>query len=369
MKEIKKLGFGAMRLPKLDDGTIDLPQVCDMVDLFVSRGFTYFDTAYVYGMGDSERALRECLVKRYPRESFTLATKLPSFLLKEDNDKDRIFKESLDNLGTDFVDFYLLHNVNSGSIKTYDKLNCWSWLEQLRETGKAKHVGFSFHDTPELLDQVLTEHPFVDFVQLQINYIDWEAPKVRSRECLETAKKHGKPVVVMKPVKGGLLASLPEDGKLVFNSIDPQASPASFAIRYVASQEGVYVVLSGMSTTFQADDNTSFMKEFNPLNAKEFEAIDKVVDVLSSIPTVPCTGCRYCVDGCPMQIEIPSMLSLLNNVRIYGATPTVLDGYGFRKGDGGDVWDCIGCGQCEGACPQHLEVPVYLAELSAAMGK
>ena len=173
----------------------------------------------------------------------------------------------------------------------------------------------------------------------------------------------------MEPVKGGLLASLPEDGKLVFNSIDPQASPASFAIRYVASQEGVYVVLSGMSTTFQADDNTSFMKEFNPLNAKEFEAIDKVVDVLSSIPTVPCTGCRYCVDGCPMQIEIPSMLSLLNNVRIYGATPTVLDGYGFRKGDGGDVWDCIGCGQCEGACPQHLEVPVYLAELSAAMGK
>ena len=369
MKKIKKLGFGAMRLPKLADGSADIEQVKQMVDVFLEKGFTYFDTAYVYDNGGSERALREALVKRHPRDSFSLATKLPSFLLRQKSDVERIFNESLENLGTDYIDFYLLHNVNSGSIKTYDAMDCWTWLEKLGRSGRAKHVGFSFHDTPEVLDQILTDHPFVHFVQLQINYIDWDAQKVRSRECLEVARKHGKPVVVMEPVKGGMLASLPASARSEFDALDPNSSNASYAIRYVASQPGIFMVLSGMSSLSQMEDNTSFMEDFKPLDETELNAVAKVVDILNGIPTVPCTACRYCCDGCPMQINIPAMISLLNNVRIYGNTPQVLDGYGFQKGDGGDVWDCIGCGQCEGACPQHLEVPVYLAELSTAMGK
>ena len=365
MENVKKLGFGAMRLPKLEDGSFNMPMIKDMVDLFLKRGFTYFDTAYVYDSGGSERALNEALVSRYPRDSYTIATKLPSWHLKSLESRDEVFQESMDRLGVDYVDYYLLHNVNKETIGNFDKYDCWTWLEEQKANGKAKHVGFSFHDTADMLDEVLTKHPFVDFVQLQINYIDMDSPKVQSAKVLEVARSHGKPVVVMEPIKGGMLATPPQDAIDAFAAVNPDASPASFAVRYVASQEGVFMVLSGMSSLEQMEDNSSFMENFHPLNEEENAAVAKAVEALNAVPTVPCTSCQYCMEGCPMSIPIPRYINLLNNIRRYGFTANTPRSYNMSKDNGGDAWDCIGCGQCESVCPQHLEIPKYLEELSS----
>ncbi len=365
---MKKLGFGMMRLPLLnpeDKKSIDKPQVCQMVDTFMERGFTYFDTAYMYHEYESERAVKDVLVTRKDRDSYTLASKLPVMQLKEQEDLERIFNEQLDKCGVEYFDYYLLHALNAEYYKTVKRLNCFEFAMQKKAEGKVKHVGFSFHDTPEVLDQILTDHPEAEFVQLQINYLDWEAPNVQSRRCYETAVKHGKKVVVMEPVKGGTLVNLPEKAEKLLREMHPDWSNASWAIRFAASLENVMVVLSGMSEQAQLLDNTGYMQGFEPLTEEEKKVLEQVVEIIHEAAKVPCTACRYCVEGCPQQIAIPEYFALYNNEIVDKGNPEYKKQYEELAKEHGKASDCIECGQCEGACPQHLPVIDWLKKVSA----
>ena len=362
----KKLGFGLMRLPE-KGSEIDVKQVEQMVDLFMDRGFTYFDTAWMYCNFRSEEVTKQALVSRHDRDSFTLATKLHSEFIQTEADRDKVFNEQRRKTGVDFFDYYLIHDVNSHSIETYDRLDVWKWLEDKKKAGLAREIGFSFHDGPELLDRVLTEHPEMEFVQLQINYLDWDSLGIRARECYEVATKHGKPVTVMEPVKGGTLAAVPKEVERLFREYAPDASIPSWAIRFAASQPNVRFVLSGMSTLEQVEDNTSYMQEMVPINEEELKRIKKAVDILSEGIAIPCTGCSYCVDGCPMRIPIPKYFALLNaelqEVDGKGWTPQS-EYYDNLTKENGKASDCIQCGQCEGICPQHLPVIKHLQEVA-----
>ena len=306
-----KLGFGLMRLP-MKEGKIDKPQLCEMVDRFLEQGFTYFDTAWMYCSFKSENAVKDVLVSRHPRDRFTLATKLHSGFLKTAEDRDRIFGEQLEKTGAGFFDYYLLHDINVQSIETYDRLDCFRWIAQKKEEGLIRHMGFSYHDGPELLDRVLTEHPEMEFVQLQINYLDWDNAGVQARRCYDVACKHRKPVIVMEPVKGGTLAQVPAKAEALLRAAHADWSVASWAMRFAASLENVMMVLSGMSNMAQIEDNTSFMKDMEPLKEEEQNVIRRVVDVLNESIVIPCTGCSYCTDGCPKKIAIPQIFSLYN---------------------------------------------------------
>ena len=370
-KEIKKLGFGFMRLPMLEDGEhTDIEQVKKMVDHFMEAGCTYFDTAYVYGKdGESEKAMRAALVERYPRESHTIATKLNAWLAcdSEEEAKQQIYT-SLERLGTDYVDFYLLHAIQDNNWQRYEEWHLWEYMEELKEKGLVKHWGFSFHATPELLEETLTKHPGAEFVQLQINYADMENPAVQSRACYEVARKHGKPVVVMEPVKGGTLANPPTPVENVFKAADPNASNASWAVRYVATLDDVMVVLSGMSTLEQMEDNLSYMKDFQPMEKAELEVIGKAQKALDSIDQIKCTACHYCMPGCPMNIPIPDFFEDMNWHKIYGKTERAKGSYANdAKKAGAKASDCIACGQCEGACPQKLPIISLLEEVAATL--
>ena len=292
----KKLGFGLMRLPSLDDSDpskIDIELVKRMVDTFIERGFTYFDTAWMYCGFQSENAAKVALVDRYPRDSYTLATKLHSGFIKTKDDRDKVFKEQLEKTGVDFFDYYLIHDVNHHSHDTYTKLDCYGWIQEKKEQGLVKHIGFSFHDDAEFLDKILTENPFFEFVQLQINYLDWESIGVQSRKCYEVACKHNKPVIVMEPVKGGTLAKVPEEVEKLFKEYAPDMSIPSWAIRFVASLDNVKMVLSGMSTMEQVEDNLKTFKDFQPLSVKEEVIIAKVKNAIKERTNNGCTGCRY----------------------------------------------------------------------------
>ncbi len=366
-REIKKLGFGLMRLPVLDrsdPSTVDVEELKRMVDLFMEKGFTYFDTAWMYNGFASEKAAKEALVGRYPRESFTLATKLHSGFIETMDDRDRIFSAQLEKTGAGYFDYYLLHGMSAGSLPKYEGLDCFSWLLGKKREGLVRHAGFSFHDTPELLDKILTEHPEMEFVQLQINYLDWESQWVQSRACYETAVRHGKPVIVMEPVKGGTLAKLPEEAEKVFRAYDGGMSVPSWAIRYAASLPGVMVVLSGMSDAGQMRDNLSYMEDFVPLSEEEKAMCFRVADIINSKIAVPCTGCSYCTEGCPMHIAIPQYFSLYNEdmrERLEEKGWTVnFKNYEELTKKYGKASDCVACGQCEGVCPQHLTVIEYL---------
>ena len=358
----KKLGFGLMRLPSHDPsdaGKIDIEKTCRMVDMFLERGFTYFDTAWMYCNFKSEDAVKDILMTRHSRDSFTITTKLHSEFFHSKEDRDKVFHEQMRKTGADFFDYYWLHDVNSHSIEIYDKYDCWKWLQDKKISGAVRHIGFSYHDGPELLDKVLYEHPEMEYVQLQINYLDWNSVAIRSRECYEVATKHGKPVIVMEPVKGGTLANVPESVEKLFKDYNPEASIPSWAIRFAASLDNVYMVLSGMSTLEQVDDNTAYMSEFKPLNDEERNLIDKAVKAINDTIAVPCTGCAYCAPGCPMNINIPKYFSLYNadlqEVEGKGWTPQA-EYYDNLTKEFGKASECIACGQCEGVCPQHLPI-------------
>ena len=368
MQQMKKLGFGMMRLPLLneeDKKSIDKKTVCQMVDTFMERGFTYFDTAYMYHEYESERAVKDVLVTRKDRDSYTLASKLPVMQLKEKEDMERIFNEQRETCGVEYFDYYLLHALDAEHYKTVKRLDCFGFAMQKKAEGKVKHVGFSFHDSAEVLDQILTEHPEAEFVQLQLNYLDWEDAKVQSRKCYETAVKHGKKVVVMEPVKGGTLAKLPKKAEDVLKALHPDWSAASWAIRFVASLENVMVVLSGMSTPEQMDDNTAYMKEFEPLTEKEKQVLlGEVVDSIHEAAKIPCTACRYCVEGCPMNIAIPEYFALYNDEITDKGNPEHAKRYAELTKEHGKASDCVECGQCEGACPQHLPAITWLKKVA-----
>lgn len=366
-----KLGFGLMRLPKVEDASgerIDLGQVERMVDAFLDAGLTYFDTAYVYHDGQSERVAREALVERHPREAFTLATKLPAWKLEKPEDMQRIFDEQLERTGAGFFDYYLLHNVADEHIDVYERMGAWEWAQRLRDEGLIRHLGFSFHDTADVLDRLLTEHPEVEFVQLQINYLDWGHDVVQSGACYEVAERHGVPVVVMEPVKGGTLAKLPEDVAAPLTALDASASQASWALRFAASLSQVKMVLSGMSTEAQMADNLATLapSAFKPLTQEERDALHEVVRRYTSVETVGCTACRYCTPGCPQGIDIPAIISCVNNRRRYRDSRSEMAYQRALTAGSARASACVACGQCESACPQHLPIIEVLKEAAEA---
>ena len=373
---MKKLGFGLMRLPLTDrsnQAAVDVEQVKRMVDLFLEKGFTYFDTAWMYNGFESERVAKAALVDRYPRDGFTLATKLHAGFVNSLEDRDKIFDAQLEKTGAGYFDYYLLHGVEAGLLEKYEKFDCFNWLLNKKARGLVKHAGFSFHDTPELLDEILTRHPEMEFVQLQVNYLDWESEWVQSRACYEMATKHGKPVIVMEPCKGGTLAKVPEAAEQLFQGANPGMSVASWAIRFAASLPNVMVVLSGMSSVEQMADNLSYMENFAPLTEAETALCHRVADIINGQIAVPCTGCSYCTEGCPQHIAIPRYFSLYNEdmrERLEEKGWTVnFTNYENLNAKFGKASDCIACGQCEGVCPQHLPIIENLKKVAAHYGK
>lgn len=360
-----KLGFGLMRLPKLSDGSIDIEQTKVMVDLFMEAGFTYYDTAYVYDNGESEKAARAALVDRYPRESYTLCTKLCAWAGDHNEAAARQqFYTSLERTGAGYFDYYLLHALQRSNYKVYDEYHIWDFVKEQKGKGLIKNYGFSFHADAELLEELLNAHPDVDFVQLQINYADWDNPGVEARKCWEIARKHGKPVTIMEPVKGGALADPVPEVQEILKSANPDASLASWAIRFAASLDGIITVLSGMSDIEQMKDNISFMKNFKPLSEEEQSVIRKAQTVLEGDKAIPCTACHYCTEGCPKNIPIPEIFSVKNRQRGNAAFRGRRE-YTIATEGRGRASDCIGCGQCENACPQQINVITRLKDCAA----
>lgn len=363
---IPKLGFGLMRLPRSGD-CIDIPQVSAMADAFLGAGFKYFDTSW--GYPGSEEAFRLAVASRHSREEYVLATKCPVWMAKDRDEARGMLDDSLRRTGAGYIDFYLLHNLGEGRTKFFDDYGMWELAQEKKAAGLVRHVGFSFHDKAAGLERILTAHPEVEFVQLQINYADWENPSVESRKCYETARAHGKPVVIMEPVKGGTLAKLPDAAEKLLKTAAPDMSVPSWGIRFAASLEGVVTVLSGMSSLAQMEDNLSYMRSFRPLSAAERAAVDEVRRQLDSCRSIPCTSCRYCMEVCPQPVGIPGAFEAMNIYDMYGQLDSAKGrykwntvGHGYKKAS-----ECLGCGRCEQACPQHISIREELKRVSAAL--
>ena len=355
---MNKTGFGFLRLPMAGE-QVDISAVCRLADRFLELGGSYFDTAYTYLGGESERALRECVVKRHPRDDFRIADKLPTWLVHDREDCARIFAEQLERCGVDFFDVYLLHGLDRENYAACGEWDGFGFLRELKKQGRARRIGFSYHDDAALLDRILTEHPEVELVQLQINYLDWESAVIQSRKCWEVARKHGVNIVVMEPVKGGNLASLPEDAAAMLRAMDPEASPARWALRFVSSLPGVETVLSGMNAIGQIEEN---LRDMPPLTDGEFTALMEAAECIRSVTAVGCTGCGYCMDGCPQRISIPACFALYNEYRRSPGEKWKLEhAYAELPNHAGD---CVGCGACAQICPQKLDVPGHLRELA-----
>lgn len=367
--DVSKLGFGLMRLPE-KDGEIDYSHVCRMVDKYMEAGLNYFDTAYVYHSGKSEVAARECLVKRYPRESFKLATKLPCWCMKTKEDRDKIFNEQLERAGVDYFDYYLLHSLEDGNnYNAYEELDCFNWGIGKKREGKIIHFGFSYHGTPELLEKVLDKHPEIEFVQIQLNYADWKNPLVQSGALYDILRKRNIPMIIMEPVKGGTLAALMPELEQKLKAARPNSSIASWAMRFVGSLDGIITILSGMSNDEQMQDNLNTFTNFEPLSDSEKKLIEEVNTVMFTSPLIGCTACRYCCDGCPSEINIPEVFRILNTIRLYGKEWRSSNFYRGLTEKSGKAKDCVGCGQCESVCPQHLKIIELLAEASGHLDK
>ena len=366
LSKMPKLGFGCMRLPVIDD-EIDLEQMKQMVDLYMEAGLNYIDTAYVYHHGKSEVAIREAIVKRYPRDSFILADKLPAWEIHGKEDRDRVFNEQLERTGAGYFNMYLLHSVEDGNISVYRDNDCFNWAMEKKEQGLIRHFGFSFHGSPDLLRELLDQHPEVEFVQIQLNYLDWENPFVRSGELYNILREHNIPMVIMEPIKGGTLAKLKPELEELFKEVDPERSIASWALRFVGSLPGVMTILSGMSALEQMQDNVQTFTDFKPLNETEQETIQKVVKIMLDTPQIGCTACRYCTDGCPMSIAIPDIFKAVNTMNMYGDTFRPKAFYRSLLKDHGKASDCLQCGQCESVCPQHLPIIELLQKASGML--
>ena len=368
MENIKKnFGFGCMRLP-LKDGEIDLAETSRMVDYFLEQGFNYFDTAHGYLQGRSETALKACLTSRHPRDSYILTNKLTGTFFKTEADIRPFFQSQLEACGVDYFDFYLMHAQSATFYQHFKKCRAYETAFALKAEGKIKHVGISFHDHAEVLEQILTDYPEIEVVQIQFNYVDYDDPAVQSRKCYEVCRRHGKPVLVMEPVKGGNLVNLPEEARKVLDELHG-GSPASYAIRFAAGFPGMMMVLSGMSSMEQMKDNLSYMKDFQPLNETELEAVKKVQSIFRGMNLIPCTACRYCTDGCPRQIAIPDLFAVMNTKQIYHDWNADFYYNNVYTGAGRRASDCVQCGRCEKVCPQHLPIRRLLTEIAAEFEK
>ena len=364
-----RLGFGLMRLPKLAGGGIDVPQVCEMADRFIAAGGTYFDTAYVYDGGDSEAAFKAAVADRYPREAYTIATKLNAAAggVTDEKSAKQEFWTSLERTGAGYFDFYLLHAIQRSTVDKYEEYGLWDFVREQKEKGLIRHWGFSFHADPDLLEKLLSKYPDTEFVQLQINYADWENPGVASRTNWEICKAHGKPVVIMEPVKGGILADPIPEVRAVFEREGSGRSCASWALRYAASLDNVLAVLSGMSDVRQMEDNLSSIRDI-PLSEQEYELIHEAQAALNADKSIPCTACHYCTPGCPMSIPIPEIFNVVNRRKGSPEFRTLRE-YSIVTQDKGKAGDCIACGQCEGICPQHLPIIDLLQKCKADLEK
>ncbi|MCR5627120.1 MAG: aldo/keto reductase [Lachnospiraceae bacterium] len=369
LESMSKLGFGLMRLPE-KNGKVDHDRVCDMVDAYMKAGLNYFDTAYVYHGGKSEVAAREALVKRYPRESFMLATKLPAWEIHREEDVERIFNEQLERAGVEYFDFYLLHSIEEGNnYDTYVKYDCFDWCMKRKAEGKIKHFGFSFHGSPELLETIVDAHPEVEFVQIQLNYLDRTNPVVRSQRLYDILRERNIPIIVMEPVRGGALANMDPAIEKKFKDYRPDKSVASWALRFVGSLPGVMTILSGMSTEDQMEDNLNTFKNFDPLNDEELKIINEVTETLVGIPQIGCTACKYCTDGCPKKISIPDVFRTINTLRRHTDDWRSKNFYSGLVQRSGKASDCIGCGQCERVCPQHLPIIKLMGEAAEILDR
>ena len=358
-ESIPKLGFGLMRLPKLDDGSIDIEQVKQMVDAFLEAGCTYFDTARAYG--DSEAAIRQALVERYPRESYQLATKNAAWIKAKDAAEARAdFDISLKQTGAGYFDFYLIHNTGGPRTAVFDKFGMWDFVKELKAAGKVKHIGLSHHDNAETLDKILDDHPEMEFVQLQVNYADWENDGTQSRKCVEVAQKHGLPVVIMEPVRGGTLATPPDPVANVLKEANPDASFVSWALRFAFGTPSLITVLSGMSNLEQMQQNLETWRTYEPLSEDELATLRLAKKKLDEMLDNPCTNCQYCMKACPMDIKISQIMEALNRASMYGEA-NGKNWFGFQTAAGGKASECIQCFSCEAACPQHIEIVGKLA--------